>query len=167
MEGAAALRAERAGDRAAVREAVTAAFGRADEADLVDELRSSGDCVYSLVAIEDARIVGHALFTRMAAPFPALALGPVAVVPERQGRGLGSRLIRAGLEAAAQAGWLGVFVLGDPAYYRRFGFEQALAAGFDSAYAGPHLMACALGVGLPVTTGRIDYAPAFARHGRA
>ena len=159
------VRAETAGDRAAVRGVVSAAFGRTDEADLVDALRATGDAVVSLVAAEAGRIVGHVLFTRLGAPFPALALAPVSVLPERQGRGIGSRLIRAGLEAAAREGWLGIFVLGDPAFYGRFGFERGLAGGFDSAYSGPYFTACALGGGLPVRSGRIDYPPAFARLG--
>ena len=165
MDAPPELRAEAASDRAAIRDVVTAAFGRGDEAELVDALRASGDAVISLVAADAGRLVGHALFTGLAAPFPALALGPVAVRPEWQRRGIGSRLIRAGLEAAAREGWLGVFVLGNPAYYTRFGFERGLASGFDSPYAGPHLAACALGGGLPVRRGRIDYPPAFARLG--
>jgi putative acetyltransferase len=85
----------------------------------------------------------------------------VSVLPDRQGTGIGTRLIRAGLERAELGGWQGVFVLGEPDYYRRFGFEQALASGFASPYAGPYLMALALGGSLPATTGRVDYAPAF------
>lgn len=157
------LRAETASDRAEIREVITAAFGRPDEADLVDALRAAGDVAVSLVAVEAGRIVGHVLFARLGAPFPALALGPVSVRPERQGRGIGSHLIRAGLEAAARAGCLGVFVLGEPGFYARFGFDRALAGGFESPYSGPYLTACALGGSLPVRTGRIDYPPAFAQ----
>jgi len=58
-----------------------------------------------------------------------------------------------------------VLVLGDPAYYRRFGFDSELASGFTSRYAGPHLMAFALTHPLPALTGQIDYAPAFAALG--
>ena len=162
MAAAPELRPETAADRAGIREVVTAAFGRADEADLVDALREAGDIAVSLVAAEDGRPIGHVLFSRLGAPFPALALGPVSVRPERQRDGIGSRLIRAGLEDATRGGCLGVFVLGEPAYYGRFGFERALASGFQSPYSGPYLMACALGGGLPVTTGRIEYPPAFA-----
>ncbi len=121
--------------------------------------------VISLVAVEADRVVGHILFTRLGAPFPALALAPLAVVPERQRRGIGSRLIRTGLDAAAQGGWRGVFVLGEPGYYGRFGFDGALASGFGSRYAGPCHMALALGGALPARAGRIDYPPAFARLG--
>ena len=150
-------------DRAAVRAVIEAAFARPDEADLVDRLREDGDREVSLVAVEGGEIVGHVLFSKMSAPFRALGLAPVAVAPARQRSGIGSRLIRAGLERARAAGWQGVFVLGDPAYYRRFGFDPALAAGFACVYAGPHLMALALGPALPVRGGEIGYAPAFGR----
>jgi putative acetyltransferase len=101
----------------------------------------------------------------MSAPFRALALAPVTVVPERQDAGIGSRLIRAGLERATADGWQGVFVLGEPEYYGRFGFDAALAADFTSPYAGPYFMALTLNTELPATEGKIDHAPAFAALG--
>jgi putative acetyltransferase len=155
------VRDERPEDRPAIRAVVAAAFARSLEADLVDRLRSDGDSVISLVALDAGRMVGHVMFSRMAAPFRALGLAPVAVVPDRQRRGIGSRLIRDGLERAAAGGWQGVFVFGEPRYYHRFGFQAALAQGFGSPYAGPHLMALALAGSLPATTGRIDPAAAF------
>jgi len=156
-----AIRPEEPADRSAIRAVVTAAFGRAVEAELVDRLRDDGGSVISLVAVEDGRIVGHVLFSRMTAPFRALGLGPVCVAPDRQRSGIGSRLIRAGLDRAARDGWQAVFVLGEPAFYHRFGFDPDLARGFSSPYAGPYLMALALDGPLPVTKGRIGYAAAF------
>ena len=132
-------------DRAGVRAIIEAVFARRDEADLVDRLREDGDCAISLVAVEGGEIVGHVLFSPISAPFRALGLAPVAVAPHRQRSGIGGRLIRTGLEHARAAGWQGVFVRGDPDYYRRFGFDPALASGFACPYAGPHLMALALG----------------------
>jgi putative acetyltransferase len=88
-----------------------------------------------------------------------LSLAPVSVAPHRQRSG---RLIRAGLARAAEDGWQGVFVLGDPGYYQRFGFSPARASGFTSPHAGPHLMVLALDGDLPATEGKVDYAPAFA-----
>lgn len=155
------IRPERPGDAAVIRAVVEAAFGRRDEAELVDRLRQDGDSVISLVAVDGHRIAGHVVFSIMAAPFRALGLGPVSVVPDRQGTGVGSRLIDTGLARAKQGGWQGVFVLGEPAYYRRFGFDPALAGGFRSRYAGPYLMALAVGERLPALTGTIAYAPAF------
>lgn len=155
------IRDEEPEDRTAIRNVVESAFARRYEADLVDRLHSDGVCELSLVAVEDDQILGHVLFSRMIAPFRALGLAPVSVMPTRQRSGIGSRLIQAGLERARGTGWQGVFVLGDPSYYRRFGFEASTAAPFDCRYAGPHLMALALGDALPATTGRVEYASAF------
>ena len=155
------IRGEAATDRGVVREIVTAAFGREDEARLVDRLRADGDAAISLVAVEEGRIVGHILFSPMRAPFRALALAPVAVLPARQRSGTGTALIRAGLARAETEGGEGVFVLGEPAFYRRFGFDPALAEGFRSPYSGPYLMALALAGKLPAASGAIAYAPAF------
>lgn len=136
-------------DRTAIRQIVAAAFGGDIEADLVDALRTDGDSSISLVAEDEGAIIGHVLFSPMEAPFRALGLGPVAVLPARQRSGVGGALIRAGIEEARRQGWQGIFVLGEPAFYRRFGFDPALAAGFDCVYAGPYLMALPLGETLP------------------
>lgn len=153
-------------DFVAIRVVEEAAFLQSAEARLVDDLREAGDSIFSLVAVEDGTVVGHVMFSRLIAPFPALALGPVAVLPERQRTGVGSRLIRDGIARSEAAGWAGIFVLGDPAYYRRFGFDAGKANGFISPYAGPYLMALALrGSELPITTGSIQHAPAFAKLG--
>jgi putative acetyltransferase len=160
------VRSEAPDDVAAIRIVEEIAFGRSVEAQLVDDLRAAGDSVFSLVAVDDETVVGHALFSRMKAPFPALALGPVAVLPEYRRTGFGSRLIRQGIARSEAAGWLGIFVLGDPAFYRRFGFDVGKASGFISPYAGPHLMALPLGRNeLPTSTGSIQHAPAFAKLG--
>jgi putative acetyltransferase len=119
--------------------------------------------VFSLVAVDDGIVAGHAIFSRLQAPFPALALGPVAVLPEYRRRGIASQLIREGIARSEAAGWAAIFVLGDPAFYRRFGFDVRKARGFTSPYAGPHLMALSPGGDeLPAETGIIEYAPAFA-----
>jgi len=160
------VRLETPGDIQAIRIVEEIAFGQRDEARLVDDLRAAGDAVFSLVAVKDGIIAGHAMFSRMQAPFPALALGPIAVLPEYRRTGIASALIREGIARGEAAGWLGIFVLGDPAFYRRFGFSAASARGFTSPYAGPHLMALPLGGNeLPVEEGRIEHAPAFAKLG--
>ena len=159
------LRDEQPADRAAIWAVVHAAFGSAGEADLVDRLREDGDAVVSLVAVEGEAIVGHVLLSRMQAPFKALGLAPVSVRPDRQRSGVGSALVREGLARARADGWEAVFVLGEAAYYGRFGFDAETARGFASPYAGPHLMAVALMGRLPATSGRVDYAPAFAALG--
>ncbi|XSC43909.1 GNAT family N-acetyltransferase [Bradyrhizobium sp. RDT10] len=160
------IRSEAPGDLATIRVVEEVAFGRSAEARLVDDLRTAGDSVFSLVAVDGDTVVGHALFSRMKAPFPALALGPVAVLPGRQRMGIGARLIREGIARSEAAGWLGIFVLGDPAFYRRFGFDVGKASGFITPYAGPHLMVLPIGRNeLPTDTGIIEHAAAFAKLG--
>lgn len=151
-------------DQPAIRNLHQAAFPGPEEAKLVDQLRADGDSVISLTAVQDKNILGHVLFSPMTAPFKALGLAPVAVRPSHQGAGIGSALIRAGIDMAKAQGWEGIFVLGDPAYYQRFGFDPAKAKGFSSPYAGPHLMLLPLTDHLPVT-GEIAYAEAFAALG--
>lgn len=155
------IRDENQADLDAIHKLVAAAFQRPDEAVLIDRLRSDGGCIISLVAVEGNETVGHVLFSKITAPFRALGLGPVSVHPTRQCAGIGSLLIRTGLDQARGAGWQGVFVLGDPKFYSRFGFDPDLAGGFMCRYSGPHLMALALGRELPATEGVIEYAPAF------
>jgi putative acetyltransferase len=160
------VRLETPTDIVAIRIVEEIAFGRRDEAQLVDDLRAACDAVFSLVAEEEGIIAGHAIFSRMTAPFPAVGLGPIAVLPEYRRMGIAGQLIREGITRSEAAGWAGIFVLGDPAFYRRFGFSVGKASGFTSPYAGPHLMALSLGGNeLPVDTGIIEYAPAFAKLG--
>jgi putative acetyltransferase len=156
------VRDESPSDWKAVHQAVSSAFGQLAEAKLVAELRAAGDSVVSLVAEEDGWIVGHVLLSRMDAPFRALALAPVSVIPTRQRSGVGSALIKEAANRARREGWAAIFVLGDPNYYKRFGFDRQAAAGFTSPYAGHHFMVLKLSPSLPVTTGELRHAPAFA-----
>lgn len=152
---------ERASELAANRAVQIAAFGRRAEADLVDELRRGGWAEISLVARIGEGVVGHVLFSRLDAPMRALALAPVAVHPERQRAGIGSALIREGLERSAADGWDVVFVLGDLAYYERFGFRRETARAYDCIYAGDFFMALELRPS-PSASGVIGYPPPFA-----
>ena len=128
---------------------------------MVDRLRADGESVISAVAVDAGHVVGHVMFSRMTAPFRALGLAPVAVTPNLQRSGIGSELIRWGLAQAKTLGWQGVFVLGDPKFYGKFGFSAALASGFESPYAGEHFMALALNGVLPAMSGKVEYADAF------
>ena len=154
------IRSETPADRAAVHAVVAAAFGQADEADLVEQLHADGDVLISLVAEAGGEIVGHVLLSAMRAPFRALGLAPVSVVPARQGTGVGSALIREAIRKAREAGYAAIFVLGDQAYYGRFGFDVDAARGFASPYAGDHFAVLALEP-LSVREGAVDYAQAF------
>lgn len=160
------IRPQTEDDIGAIHRLHRAAFETKAEADLVDRLRADGDAVFSLIARSGAEIAGHAMFSRMRAPFPALGLAPVSVSKDFRRQGIAAALIEDGLARAAEAGWQGIFVLGDPAYYTRFGFSAGTASGFQSPYAGPYLMARPLGARvLPETRGRVEYAPAFAALG--
>lgn len=156
------IREESPRDQKAVYQVVYAAFGQSAEADLVNALQRAGDSAISLVAEEEGRIVGHVLLSKMEAPFPALALAPVSVIPTRQRSGIGSALIQTAVSLARSAGWAAIFVLGDPDYYTRFGFDSEATAGFTSPYAGHHFMLLKLSPSLPATIGTLRHAPAFA-----
>ena len=157
------IREEQPGDADAVYAVVSAAFGQPAEARLVRELHGARDAVIALVAEDaDSLVVGHILLSRMSAPFTALALAPLSVAPARQGAGIGSALVREALRRAAGTSWRGIFVLGEPHYYQRFGFSTAAASDFSSPYAGAHFMALALAGPMPATSGALGHAPAFA-----
>jgi putative acetyltransferase len=156
------IRDESPGDSKAVYQVVSSAFGRLSEAELITELREAGDSAISLVADDDGQIVGHVLLSKMDAPFPALALAPVSVIPTRQRSGIGSALIERAVSKARDEGWAAIFVLGDPNYYERFGFDQSAAAGFTSPYAGRHFTVLKLSPSLSAATGALRHAPAFA-----
>ncbi|MGA7669455.1 MAG: N-acetyltransferase [Nitrolancea sp.] len=132
------IRPERSGDETTIYEVNRLAFGRESEPKLVDALRAS-DCFIpelSLVAEQTGRIVAHVLFSRATirttgGEIPVLVLGPVAVLPECQNRGIGSQLIEAGLEDAREMGERIVVLIGHPWYYPRFGFKPARPLGIE------------------------------------
>ena len=135
------VRPERPADRHAVRHVNEAAFGRPDEADLVDRLREEAPSYLALVALLGGEIVGHIAFTPVTLdpPRPDLdvrGLALMAVLPEHQRTGIGTALVREGLAACQRAEADAVVVLGHPAYYPRFGFAPA-AALLTSAYDVP------------------------------
>ena len=132
------IRYARANDHPAIEAVVAAAFGRADEAELVARLRDDGDVIFELVAEENGAVSGHILFSRLWADRSGLfgALAPLAVRPEGQRAGVGSALVRASLDSAREFGCHGVLVLGDPAYYGRFGFSAQAAVDVRSPFTG-------------------------------
>ena len=156
------IRDETIEDRPAVRQVTAAAFEGPAEADLVAALSDSGDVAFSLVAEEAGTIIGHILFSRLRAPDRCLALAPVSVAPDRQRQGIGSRLVREGLARAGRDGWLAVFLVGDPAFYGRFGFRAAAAAKFETPYPKRYFLAIELAPGaLDERSGAVIYPPAF------
>jgi len=161
------IRTETGADLAAVGEVNRLAFGREAEARLVDDLRDGGYARLSLVAEEEGRLVGHVMFSEAVirtdgGEVGALALGPVGVIPERQGRGVGSALIREGLDRCAREGHRIVVLLGHPGYYPRFGFSAERAENLSSPYAGDAFMALELAPGaLSRLVGEFEFAPPF------
>ncbi len=125
------VRFEREDDVAAIYHVNELAFEGAGEAKLVNALREHGVATISLVAcLAGGELVGHCLFTPVtvedeATVVNSIALGPVAVLPAYQGKGIGSKLIRIGLDACREAGHQAAFVLGHSAYYPRFGFQPS------------------------------------------
>jgi putative acetyltransferase len=119
----AVIHRENTGNRSTVRSINEAAFGRPDEADLVERLWSEGVVLVSLVAEVRRQIVGHILFSRMSidtarASIPAVALAPMAVLPEYQRRAIGGQLIRGGLDLLCGQRERIILVLGHPDYYQ-------------------------------------------------
>jgi len=131
MKSEVTIRPERSGDVDAIRELVRSAFSgmpyaEGDEPELVDALRAGHALSLSLVAERRGTIVGHVAFSPAHAPDGTpdwYALGPLAVLPAHQRRGIGSMLVRAGLEAVSGLGARGCILTGDPSYYSRFGFR--------------------------------------------
>jgi putative acetyltransferase len=165
------IRPETAEDYAAIHEVNALAFGREEEARLIEALRRLPDFVpeLSLVAIEAGQIVGHILFSPMVietkdGAVPALALAVLAVRPEFQNQGIGSELVFGGLERCRALGHRIVVVVGHPAYYPRFGFSPARARGLEAPFPVPDeaFMVLELAPGaLGGVAGMVRYPPPF------
>jgi putative acetyltransferase len=158
------IRAATPRDRDAIRRVEEHAFGQHAEAGLVDALVGDGDTVLELVAVDEGQVVGHILFSRLyvrhgARKFAAVALAPLAVEPSFHGTGIGGALVREAHLRLKEAGENLSVVLGDPAYYGRFGYSHTRAEKFDSEYQGEALQALAWGEA--PESGGLVYAPAF------
>jgi putative acetyltransferase len=138
------IRRERKVDYPAVHEIHELAFEGITEARLVTALRNSDDFIpeLSLVAVKGRKVVGHILFSLVSIEtqgggIPALTLAPMAVAPEYQNQGIGSDLVRRGLQECLNHGHKIVLVIGHPDYYPRFGFEPAIRRGLTLSFSVP------------------------------
>ena len=127
------IRPEGPENAARIRRINELAFGQPAEADLVEKLRQACSSSLSLVAEDDA-VVGHILFTPVVVESAersvlGMGLAPMAVLPDRQRQGIGSQLVRRGLDILRERSCPFVVVVGHPEYYPRFGFEPASAHG--------------------------------------
>ena len=159
------IRAERPADHAAIRAVTVAAFesstyGHHNEAEIVEALRAAGALSVSLVAEADGEIVGHVGFSLVQitdAEGDWHGLAPLSVAPAWQGRGVGRALVRDGLCVVEAIRAAGCVVLGDPAYYGRFGFQSDPALRYREA--SPYLQRLVLCGSAP--GGEVRYHPAF------
>ncbi len=169
--GSVIIRPEAHGDLKAVRKLNKRVFKGNSESMLVDALRYSSDFIpaLSLVAEKDGKVVGHILFSRIKIKeqdnvTPALALAPMAVLPEYQNQGIGTGLVKHGLEECRKLGHKIVVVVGHPEYYPRFGFVKAGEKGVKLPFEAPDdvFMVLELVPGaLSGVHGEIEYPPEF------
>ena len=162
-----AIRAETLQDLEAIREVNRLAFGQSAEARLVDRLREDGLVITSLVAVEGLWVLGHILFSELtiengSAAIRAAALAPMSVIPSRQRQGIGSSLVREGLDECRRRSVAVAVVLGHIGYYPRFGFSAEKAECLRCRYSGSHFMALELVPRiLDGVRGAVKYPPAF------
>ena len=136
------IRREIPEDIEAIRHVNEEAFGGKEEADIVDALRQRGTTVLSLVATDEGRVIGHILFSPViieseSSSFGAVALAPMSVLPEYQRKGIGSELVRAGLDECRALGHELVVLVGHADYYPRFGFVPARERGIECEFEVP------------------------------
>ena len=145
------------------------AFGQENESKLIEKLRNHGVLTISLVAVQDGEIVGHIAFSPVViesglSSFEAIALAPMVVLPTYQRKGIGSQMVRAGLEECRRIGHEIIVVLGHPDYYPRFGFVLAGTKGIDCEFEVPDeaWMVLELREGaLAGRSGTVKYQPEF------
>lgn len=132
------IRDERPDDIPLVRDVNRLAFEQDQEANIVDALRSNGAARLSLVAVVGDAVVGHVLYSpAFIGAVEGAGLGPMAVLPAHQRRGIGSQLVEAGNARLRELGCPFIIVLGHPGFYPRFGFTPARAVGITCEWDVP------------------------------
>jgi putative acetyltransferase len=159
------IRKEQTADLTAIREVNRRAFGQDQEGVIVDVLRANGAALLSLVAILEDRIIGHILYSpARVGNLDGAALGPMAVLPEQQRQGIGSRLVEAGNQHLSEAGCPFIVVVGHPAFYPRFGFQPARTYGLACEWDVPDevfMVKVLDGARMGGATGLVRYRPEF------
>ncbi|HUV79958.1 MAG TPA: N-acetyltransferase [Candidatus Bathyarchaeia archaeon] len=165
------IRPEQPEDIASIDEITRLAFEGEEEAKLIVAIRNSDYFIpkLSLVTVQNNRVVGHILFSPITIESPetsvdALALAPMAVVPDFQNKGIGTKLVKHGLEACKKLGYTIVIVVGHPEYYPRLGFKPAREYGIEAPFEVPDdaFLVCELFSGaLKKVRGMVKYSPAF------
>jgi putative acetyltransferase len=163
------FRLEKPGDEIAIRGLNKQAFGQPNEANLVDALRERGAVVLSMVATDNDKVVGHVLFTEAVvmeadSQFKTLGLGPMAVLPSYQRKGIGSRLLERALDECREIDYDAVVVIGHPEFYPRFGFVPARLKGIRCEFDVPDEAFMVLELREDVLAGRtglVRYQPEF------
>jgi putative acetyltransferase len=137
-------------DHATAVDALTrVSFGGDYEADLAERLRKEQLVIAAFVALDGARVIGHIMLSELPTELDdrlvkAACLAPLSVEPADRHKGIGAQLVRTGISAARERGYEAVFVIGDPAYYGRFGFCPRIARKIDSPFPGDGFMALEL-----------------------
>ena len=163
------IRQESRTDYRKIRELNDGAFGGSEESQLIDQLRSEGKVLLSLVAEEDGEIIGHILFSRIqiegsGTALPVVALAPMCVSSVHQRKGVGGALIQQGSRMLKQRGENAIFVVGHKGYYPKFGFSAEMARQFESEYSGDSFFAHELQPGWAEgKAGTVVYPEAFGR----
>lgn len=167
------IRPEEVKDKTAVSQVVTEAFRKQDVAHkedtlkFVDRVRNETDVCLSMVALIQDAIVGHIIFSILPLtvdekPIKAAYLASVAILPTHQRRGIGSKLIEAGIEELRKKNFGAIFVLGYPEYYPRFGFSAGIAQRIKAPFTGAPFMAAELTPGsLQGKSGVADFHPLY------
>jgi predicted N-acetyltransferase YhbS len=160
------VRTERPGDEPAIHRVTDAAFAghphsEGTEPAIVEALRADGDLALSLVAEQNGEIVGHAAFSRAILSGGEegwYALGPISVLPEKQGQGIGRALVEAGVAHWRGEGAQGIVLLGDPALYSRFGFVRGTPLRVEGPLAD-YFQVLPFTASIPAAS--VTFAPAF------